>query len=128
MEFDFTQAMQNETDENLIKIVTVDRDGYQPAAVIAAETALAKRNISTATFEATKKDHEEIRKAVTERANAPLDKTTKIVVFFIPFIHWMLSRTLRRDGYDRKAAEVVKWSMAGIVCYLVAIFLLNSFF
>ena len=81
MQFDFTQTMQNETDENLIKIVTIDRDNYQQPAVIAAEAELTRRNISTDTFETTRKDHEETRKMEIEKANAPLDKTTKIAVF-----------------------------------------------
>ena len=126
MQFDFTQTMQNETEENLIKIVTIDRDGYLPDAVIAAEAELAKRNISTEAFEATKKDHEETRKIEIEKANAPLDKTTKIVVFFIPVIYRFLSSAFSNDGYDRKAADVTKWAFIGIGFYLVAILVFNS--
>ena len=128
MQFDFTQPMQNETDENLIKIVTIDRDNYQGSAVIAAEAELAKRNISTKTFEATKKDHEETRKIEIEKANAPLDKTTKIVTFFVPLSYRFLLRTFRKDGYDTKAAELTKWSIAGLAFYLLVIFILNSIF
>ena len=125
MQFDFTQTMQDETDENLIKIVTIDRDNYQPPAVIAAEAELTKRNISTKTFEATKKDHEETRKIEIEKANAPLDNTTKIVAFFVPITSRFLSRPLSRDGYDRKAAEVIKWSLFGLAFYMAIIVLVT---
>lgn len=126
MEFNFTQTMQNETDENLIKIVTVDRDGYQPDAVITAEAELAKRKISTKTFEETKKDHEQTRKIEIEKANAPLENATKLIVFFIPIIFRFLSISFNRDGYERKAAEATKWAFIGMAFYLMAIILLNS--
>lgn len=127
MEFDFTQTMQNETDENLIKIVTIDRDNYQPPAVIAAEAELKKRNIGKEIFEGIKKEHEETRKIEIEKASMPLDNTTKIVAFFIPIGYRFLARPLRRDGYEQKAADLVKWSLFGMAFYFLVIVILNSF-
>jgi hypothetical protein len=126
MEFDFTQAMQNASDEELIKILTVDRDGYQEDAVKEAEIELKKRNISTEAFETSKKNHEKTRKTEIEKANAPLDNASKILTFFFPvIIQKFLSAGLREDGYDRKAAELTKWTFLGLGFYLL-IFLLFS--
>ena len=51
MENEFTKAMSERTDEQLIKIVTAERDKYNPAAIDAAESEVAKRNIDTNKFE-----------------------------------------------------------------------------
>jgi len=61
MENEFMKAMSERTDEQLIKIVTAERDKYNPTAIDAAEFEVTKRNIDTNKFE-------EIReKATTER-------------------------------------------------------------
>lgn len=46
MDTDFTELMSKNTTEELIKITTVDRDGYQPLAIKTAEEELKKRNVS----------------------------------------------------------------------------------
>ena len=51
MENEFTKAMSERTDEQLIKIVTAERDKYNPAAIDAAESEVAKRNIDTNKFQ-----------------------------------------------------------------------------
>src|SRR5262245_31964092 len=51
MENDFTTIMSQRTDEELIRIVTIDRDGYQPQALLAAEAEISKRNIDTSKIE-----------------------------------------------------------------------------
>lgn len=56
MTTDFKDIMSKRTDEELIKIVTVDRDGYQPLAVEAAEEEIKKRNIHTTKIEQVKID------------------------------------------------------------------------
>lgn len=47
----FKDVMSKRTDEELIKIVTVERDGYQPIAIEAAEAEINKRNIDITTIE-----------------------------------------------------------------------------
>ena len=54
MENEFTQVMSERTDEELIKIVTVERQNYQPLAVEAAEREIEKRNIDPNTYERVK--------------------------------------------------------------------------
>jgi len=51
MENNFEKAMSERTDEELIKIVTVERVDYQPIAVEIAEKEIEKRNIDTSKFQ-----------------------------------------------------------------------------
>ena len=61
MENEFAKTMSERTDEELIKIVTAERDKYNPSAIEAAESEVAKRNIDTSKFEEIKE------KTITER-------------------------------------------------------------
>lgn len=54
MNKDFKDAMSKRTDEEIIKIVTVSRDDYQPLAVEAAEQELKNRGLDTTTIEQVK--------------------------------------------------------------------------
>ena len=51
MENKFIEVMSKLTDDELIKIVTIDRLGYEPLAVQAAEQVIGTRNIDTSRFE-----------------------------------------------------------------------------
>ena len=55
MENKFNEIMSQRTDEELIKIVTVERERYNPITIEAAETEIKKRNIDTNRFEEIKK-------------------------------------------------------------------------
>ena len=55
MENKFNEVMSQRTDEELIKILTVDRERYNPIAIEAAESEIKKRNIDTNKFEEIKK-------------------------------------------------------------------------
>ncbi len=54
MSNDFSETMSGRTDEELITIVTVDRDGHQPAAVDAAGAEIKRRGIDTSKVEEVK--------------------------------------------------------------------------
>ena len=51
MENEFAKVMSERTDEELIKIVTVERGSYNPTAIEAADSEIEKRNIDTSEFE-----------------------------------------------------------------------------
>ncbi|KQO21211.1 hypothetical protein ASF10_13905 [Flavobacterium sp. Leaf82] len=51
MENNFTNVMSNKTDEELIKIVTINRSKYQEIAIIAAENEIDLRKIESFKFE-----------------------------------------------------------------------------
>jgi uncharacterized RDD family membrane protein YckC len=50
MENEFIKVMSERSDGDLVKIVTVDRDKYQPLAVATAEAEIEKRHIDIANF------------------------------------------------------------------------------
>jgi hypothetical protein len=56
MNTNYKDVMSQRTDEELIKIVTIDRDSYQPLAVETAEEEIKKRNIDTTKIEEIKID------------------------------------------------------------------------
>lgn len=46
MNKDFTESMSTRSDKQLVDIVTINKDQYQPEAIIAAEKEIEKRGIS----------------------------------------------------------------------------------
>jgi len=55
MENKFNEVMSQRTDDELIKIITVERERYNPIEIEAAESEIKKRNIDTNRFEEIKK-------------------------------------------------------------------------
>ena len=90
MENEFAKVMSERTDEELIKIVTADRDKYNPIGIEAAESEVTKRNIDTSKFEEIKV------KATTERvAKEKVDSNVvgsgiRFANFLIDFIIWLI--------------------------------------
>jgi uncharacterized RDD family membrane protein YckC len=56
MNTDFKDVMSKRTDDELIKIVTIDKGKYQPLAIEVAEEEIKKRNIDTTKIEQVKVD------------------------------------------------------------------------
>lgn len=51
MQNEFSKVMSAKTNEELIKIVTIERESYTPQAVEAADYEIKKRNVNTSEFE-----------------------------------------------------------------------------
>ena len=90
MENEFAKVMSEHTDEQLIKIITADRQKYNATAIEAAESEISNRNIDTNKFKEIKE------KAITEN-NDKKYTTSKTVGsgirfsnFFIDSIAWMI--------------------------------------
>jgi hypothetical protein len=83
MNTDFKDVMSKRTDEDLIKIVTVDRDGYQPLAVEAAEEEIKKRNIDLTTIE-------QVKVELTAKIEEQKEFDSKKVSSMIRFIHFIV--------------------------------------
>lgn len=90
MENEFAKVMSERTDEELIKIVTVEREKYNPTAIEAADAEVEKRNIDTSEFE-----------KIREKATAEKEQKEKVdsnvvgsgirfVNFLIDFIVWLV--------------------------------------
>ena len=83
MNTDLKDAMSKRTDEDLIKIVFVDSDGYQPMAVEAAEEEIKKRNIDKTKIEQVKVD-------LTAKIEEQKDFDSKKLSVLTRFIHFIV--------------------------------------
>ena len=122
MQFDFTAIMANNSDRELLKIVTVDRDNYQPAAIEAAELELKKRNLSSEFIEQANKHNEAEKQLIEAKANEPLEAVFKGLAFIFPGILMLLfSAGYKASGYDRKSNELATWTFYGLGLYMTII-------
>ena len=95
--------MSNRTDEELIKIVTVDRNDYQTEAVEAAEKEIKTRNIDATKIESVKQDIEEKETKDKELESSIVSSGTRLIhtivdsiclfilIFFLSFILGLFS-------------------------------------
>lgn len=86
MNTDFKDLMSQRTDEDLIKIVFVDRDNYQALAVEAAEEEIKKREIDAIKIEQVKDD---LRAQIKAKQNFDAKKvgaSTRLINFIIDTI------------------------------------------
>ena len=94
MENEFTKVMSERTDQELIKIVTVERERYNPTAIEAADLEIEKRNIDTAEFEKIKEkatiDKEQKQKVDTNVVGSG----TRFINFLLDFIVWLVFASL----------------------------------
>src|SRR5437868_10173043 len=120
MTFEFEKQMEKASDAELLKIVTLDRDDYQGAAVIAAENELARRNLTTEQIADASTANVIEKTARDTKANLPLD------FYWIPFalifpgiFQMIISGIFKGEGYDRKARELTKWTLLGLGFYIL---------
>lgn len=83
MENEFAKVMVERTDIELTKIVTADREKYNPSAIAAAETELEKRNIDKSKFESIKEE------AIVERTKT-VGTEEKVVGSFVRFLNFLI--------------------------------------
>ena len=99
---DFKDVMSRRTDEELIKIVTIDRDGYQPLAVEAAREEIKSRNIDALKIE---QFENELKVEIEEKKQID-DKTVsssiRFVNFIIDSIVWFLIAFVLTLPFDAK--------------------------
>lgn len=118
--------MSKRTDEALFKIVNGPEDDYQPAAFEAAKKEFAKRNLSIDQLTSIKQEVENDEKINNDKATEPLGSSWKVLTFLFPgIIQIIFSGTFKADGYDRKAKELVRWTIYGIGFYVGLIILLS---
>ena len=94
MENEFTKAMSERTDEQLIKIVTAERDKYNPAAIDAAESEVAKRNIYTSKFEEIKEKATAERVAKKKVDSSGVGSGKRFLNFIIDFFACMIGASI----------------------------------
>lgn len=87
---DFSESMSNRTDEELIKIVTVDRNDYQTEAVEAAEKELKTRNIDAIKIESVKQDIEEKETKDKEFESSIVSSWTRLIHTVVDFFGFFI--------------------------------------
>ena len=90
MENEFEKVMSERTDEELIKIVTVERGSYNPTAIEAADSEIEKRNIDTSEFEKVRE-----KATIEKEQKQKVDKNVvgsgiRFANFLIDFIVWLI--------------------------------------
>lgn len=90
MNTDFKDVMSKRTDEDLITIVTVDRDSYQPLAIEAAEQEIKNRNIDTTKIEQVKVDLTAKIEEQKEFDSKKVSSLTRLIHFIVDTIAFII--------------------------------------
>lgn len=143
---DFTQVMSERTDKQLIEIISIKRDEYQPEALVAAEKEIAKRNLDPEKFNddertSVVKETEHISKRemqfkwyhkIITFLLAPIIVTASTPIFslfkndliralgfpLIVIVHMGIYRFWKDKGYVKMAADFYKWVIYTIYIYI----------
>lgn len=128
----FSAVMAQKDDVELIRIVTAEKNDYQPEAIIAAEEEIKKRNISVSMYQdfagkiETLIEIENNREEIKRRL--PLQNWIKVVAFLFPaFFFFIIGAALTMFGYQKRGKELCKWTLFGCLLYLLVIFILYQF-
>jgi hypothetical protein len=122
---EFSEAMSKRSNADLIEIVTILRDDYQPEAVIAAESEIKDRKLSIEKIEAAKAETNERNAINDQKANKPLGFGVKILNFLLPALSSIVFAGIyKADGYHRKATEAWRWTFFGFGFYFGIILLI----
>lgn len=86
--------MSKRTDEELIKIVTLDRDGYQSTAIEAAEKEIDRRKIDITKIEELKTVYTELADEQKEIESNKVSSWTRFLHFIIDTVAWLIIATM----------------------------------
>lgn len=120
----YIAIMRFKANEELVKIVFMQREDYAKEAVVSAETELKNRNLLKANINSILDDWKNRKMIEEQKACQPLCSGVKIWVCIFPFLlNFIFSFIYKADGYDRKTKEVWKWTLYGL-CLYFGLFLL----
>lgn len=94
MDNNFTEIMSKRTSEDLIKIITVEKDSYQPAAIEAAEKEIQKRNIEVSKIDQIKTAHEQLAVREKQIENDKVNALTRFIHLIVDTITWLVIATI----------------------------------
>jgi len=124
--FDFEKVMAVKTDAELVAVIDAGPSKLQPEAWKAAEQEFNRRGFFTDQVEALRKRNAAEVEREQIKMNIPLEIHWRILTFLIPVIFtFILSGLFKAEGYDRKAKELVKWTMYGICFYSLLILIIK---
>ena len=90
MNSDFKDVMFKRTDDELIKIITIDKGKYQSLAIEAAEDEIRKRNIDTTKIEQTKVELIAPFEETEQFESKKVSSLTRFLNFIIDGIVWFI--------------------------------------
>lgn len=102
MNTDFKDVMSKRTDNELIQIVTVDKNKYQPLAIEVAEEEIKRRNIDTTKIEQVTV---ELATKITEQEefeNKKASSLTRFLNFIIDSIVWLVIVAILTNSLNAK--------------------------
>ena len=100
MNIDFNEVMSKHADDELIKIVTIDKNKYQPLAIEAAEEEIKKRNIDTTKFEQVKVTLTAQSTEEKEFEAKKVNSVTRFLNFIIDTIVWFIIVAILTNALD----------------------------
>ena len=90
MENEFAQVMSERTDDELITIVTVDRDKYNPTALEAADLEIEKRQIDTSTLKQIRDKAQEAKSRKQKVDSNVVGSGTRFLHLVIDWVIWLV--------------------------------------
>ena len=90
MENEFKHVMSERTNEELVKIVTVEREDYTPTAIEAAELELEKRNIGSNEFVKIKEIATIAKESVQRVDKGAVGSGIRFLNFVIDLVAWFV--------------------------------------
>ncbi|HVS90796.1 MAG TPA: hypothetical protein VHE59_02105 [Mucilaginibacter sp.] len=125
MKNEFEDVMSKRTDAELLQIINSGPGDYQPLALEAANVEFQKRNLSDEQMSVVNNEIEQKIELNIARSNEPLGVVPKIFASLFPgLVMVMFAGTYKADGYDRKAKEMVRWTIYGVLFYIAFVFLM----
>jgi len=117
--------MSERTDQELIKIVTIERERYNSTAIEAADLEIEKRNIDTAEFEKIKEKVTVDKEQKQKVDSNVVGSGTRFINFLIDFIVWLVLASLM--SFIIGLFVPVTTENQGILTLLVYILFFGSF-
>ncbi|MCO5935649.1 hypothetical protein NAF17_08855 [Mucilaginibacter sp. RB4R14] len=115
---EFDAVMLKRTDADLINILNSPAGDYQPAALESAKREFERRSLSQEQITEATQVIEKKHQANLEQANEPLGVLAKMVALLFPGVLLLVfSFTYKAEGYDRKAKELRRWTLYGVLFY-----------
>lgn len=129
MKQDFTEVMSKRTDEELIEIVKVKRDDYQPEAVEAAEKELQKRQINPDQIEQVQQELTEKETKKKEFDSSKVASWTRLIHFIVDLIGFFLTAMILSLVVDLliPTSDQTTIGLTGYLLMLVSFFLYYVF-
>ena len=116
MENNFTKVMSTKTDEELIIIVTINRNKYQPLAIEAAQSEIDLRNITISEQEEIVSKIESKKQIIQEIDDNAVKRRIRLVNFVVDFVIIFIIYFLAIPSLDR----LIYASKAGFTLYRLA--------